>query len=132
MSEKYIYTSYDNLELEYYLKILREKYRLNRKLLLVQVPQFQFESFNKDIARNKCYYAFPPTGLQCIAKSLENRNLEIQILDLNYELLKRTIFDPNFDYHSWISILEERLNRFNPSIIGTTCINVSKLFSNTN
>ena len=123
---------YSNDELEEYIQILHKKYKLNRKILLVQAPQFQFESFSYEIAKNRCYYIFPPTGLQCIAKSLENRNFEIEILDLNYELLRSVILDQKFDYHNWLSMLDDALNRFKPSVIGTTCINVSKLFTDTN
>ena len=132
MREQAPYAEYCNDELEEYIKILHKKYKLNRKILLIQVPQFQFESFSCEIARNRSYYAFPPTGLQCIAKSLENRNFELKILDLNYELLRMVKLGQKFDYRNWLSILDDTLDNFKPSIIGTTCINVSKLWSDTN
>ena len=77
----------DNRNLAEYVTRLRKKYTINDKVLLVQAPQLLFESFNTDIVKNRGCYAYPPTGLQCIAKALSNRNLEIDILDLNYVLL---------------------------------------------
>ena len=127
-----VQVQYENGELDSYVKSLKQKYWLNRKILLVQLPQFQLESFNRKIAEDKCYYVFPPTGLQWIAKSLESRNFEVRIIDLNYEMLKEVKTNPSFDYNKWLNILDEVILEFKPSIIGTTCINVSKLFTDTN
>ncbi|MDD5194286.1 MAG: radical SAM protein [Candidatus Omnitrophica bacterium] len=115
---------FDNTNLAQYADFLKKKYTLNRKLLLIQAPQFLFGSFNPQIAKNRGYYAYPPTGLQCIAKALKDRNLDIDILDLNYLLLKRVIEDGNFDYHNWLQILDEYLEKNSPSIVGVTSINI--------
>ncbi len=114
----------DNSNLVEYVTHLRKKYTLNNKLLLIQAPQLLFESFNTDIVKNRGCYAYPPTGLQCIAKALSSRNLEIDILDLNYILLKRVIHDDTFNYHNWLEILDEYLEKTTPSIVGVTAINV--------
>ena len=132
VSKEQITINHDNNELEEYIESLKNTYSLNRRILLVQLPQLQLESFSPDIARTKSYYAFPPAGLQWVAKSLEGRNFDVDILDLNYCLLKNTIFSKDFDYNNWISILNQKIGEFKPSIIGTTCINVSKLFNSTN
>lgn len=116
---------YDNSTLAEYTKTLREKYTLNNKVLLVQTPQFLPDAFNIDIARNRGYYAYPPTGLQCIARALSGRDLEIDILDLNYLLLKRAVDGDSFHYLDWINIFERYLeDKERPSIIGVTCISV--------
>lgn len=115
-------TIFDNSTLIQYLSTLKEEYKLNKKILLIQTPQFLFESFNSEIVKNKGYYAFPPTGLQNIAKVLAGKNLEIDYLDLNYELLKKVICDSLFDYHSWLEILDERLKKNDYSIIGITSL----------
>lgn len=114
----------DNSKLAKYAAILRKKYSLYNKVLLIQPPQFIFDSFNLKVAKQKGCYAYPPTGLQCIAKALSNRNLEINILDLNYQLLKHIINDASYNYLNWLGILDEYLKTYNPSIIGTTCISV--------
>ena len=103
---------------------LRSKFILNNRVLLVQAPQFLFNAFNVEVAKRRGYYAYPPTGLQSLAKVLEGRGLEVDILDLNFEVLKRVNQDPSFDFHDWLGILEEWLKAKKPSIVGVTTINV--------
>ena len=117
-------SGFTNARLEAYARDLRTKYSPEGKVLLVQTPQFLFDSFNVDIAKRRGYYAYPPTGLQWLAKSLAGRGLNIDILDLNLELLKRVNSDPDFDYHNWLDILEEWLEAKKPSIVGVTSINI--------
>lgn len=112
---------YDNLKLNEYIKNLKNHCEINKKVLLIQAPQFLFDSFNIDVAKNRGYYAFPPTGLQTIAKSLSNLDLEVNLLDLNYELLNRVI-NNDLDISQWLTILDEYLAKFNPSIVGITCL----------
>ena len=116
--------SFDNSKFVAYLDILRNRHKLNNKVLLVQAPQFMPDSFDITVARNRGYYAYPPTGLQCIAKALSGRGLEVDILDLNYEFLKRAINDNSFDHRDWLNILGEYLEKDNHSIIGVTCISI--------
>jgi len=108
-----------------YLAILKDNYTLNENVLLIQGPQFLFDAFNPEIIRMKGYYAYPPTGLQWLAESLSGRNLNIEILDLNYQLLKRIIEDDNFDHANWLDILGEYVERIDPSIVGVTAVNVN-------
>lgn len=121
-SDDYILENNDFLE---YLSILRDKYTLNENVLLVQGPQFLFDAFNPEIIKMKGYYAYPPTGLQWLAESLSGRNLNIEILDLNYQLLKRIIEDDDFEHKNWLDILGEYVERINPSIVGVTAVNVN-------
>ena len=112
-----------------YLSILKDKYTINENVLLVQGPQFLFDAFNPEIIKMKGYYAYPPTGLQWLAKSLSGRNLKIEILDLNYQLLKRINEDDDFEHENWLDILGEYVERIDPSIVGVTAVNVnSKVF----
>lgn len=107
-----------------YCNFLKSKYRLNKKVLFVQIPQFIFKTFNYEIARKKGYYAFPPTGLQCLYEALKvkNRDLELRILDLNFMLLKRISEDETFDRRQWMRILKDYLESFSPFIIGVSCM----------
>ena len=113
---------YDNTRFESYVSILRNKYQLNNKVLLIQSPQFLFETLNLEIAKGRGCYAFPPAGLQCIAKALKGKNLDIEFLDMNYEVLKRLIREPSFRIETWLDILDNFINKCNPSIIGVTCL----------
>lgn len=62
--------------------------------------------------------------MQCLTKALSDRNLEIRILDLNYQFLKRIIYDDSFNYHNWLDILDDYLDEYRPSIVGVTAISV--------
>ena len=116
--------SINNTKLSEFAEILRERYHLNNRVLFVQSPQFLFESLNIKVIKNRGYYAYPPAGLQCLTKALSDRNLEIRILDLNYQFLKRVIYDDSFNYHNWLDILDDYLDEYRPSIVGVTAISV--------
>ena len=121
-----------NEKLAQYAESLRGKYLANNKVLLIQTLQLQLDAFNREIAKNKGLYAYPPNGLQCLAKALSGRNVEVKILDLNYEFLKRINEDDNFDPMNWLSIVDDWLEDFKPSIVGATNIGVSTdLFKST-
>ncbi len=113
-----------NESLAEYTESLRAKYISNNRVLLVQSPQFLFESLNIEVIKNRGYYAFPPTGLQYLARALNGRNLDIEILDLNYQFLKRVICDETFNHHAWLDILDNCLDDFKPYIVGVTAISV--------
>ena len=104
---------------------LRDQYINNRKILFIQTLQLQLSAFNRNVARNKGYYAYPPTGLQWLVKSLEETELEVSLLDLNYEFLKRIIRDDTFSSNDWLSLVDEWLDKIQPSVVGVSCIGVS-------
>ena len=112
-----------NKKLKDYCKELKQKITLNNKVLFINCPQFNLDTFEQDVAKNRCYYAYPPTGLQYLDSAISKRGLEIDILDLNYEFLKRVNSDNSFRPKDWLLILEEYLENHNPSIIG-----ISNLF----
>ena len=107
-----------NTKLAEFAAVLRRKYSLNNRVLFVQSLQFLFESLNIEVIKNRGYYAYPPTGLQHLIKALSGRNLEFKVLDLNYQFLKRVIYDNSFNYQRWLDILDDCLNEYKPSIIG--------------
>ena len=111
-----------NIELEEYVDFLKNNFSINKKLLLVQIPQWDFRYFNVSTARKRGYYAYPPTGLQYLASALEDRDLEVKILDLNYELLARVKTDDTFEPDKWLTILDEYLEKFPASFIGVSCL----------
>jgi len=114
----------NNKNLSDYISSLKNKHPINNKVLFVQPPQFVLNSFNYKVAKAKGCYAYPPTGLQCLSKALSGRNLEMEILDLNYQLLKRVIEDEPYNYRNWLEILSEHLDKNSPSIIVITCISI--------
>ena len=52
----------------------------------------------------------------------KHRGLEVRILDLNFQLLKRTHTDPAFDHKDWPQVLEEALDEFDPYVVGVSCL----------
>ena len=113
-----------NSKLKEYCEELKRNYQINNRVLLVKVPSFDLAVFELDVARKRSYYAYPPTGLQYLSSALSKRGLDIRILDLNYEILKRVNSGASFNILEWMQILEKHLGEFKPSIIG-----VSNLFN---
>ena len=104
---------------------MRTQHVRNQKILLIQTLQLQLSAFNREVAINKGYYAYPPTGLQWLVKSLETTDLEVSLLDLNYEFLNRIIKDATFSHSDWLNIVDEWLDKIQPSVVGVSCIGVS-------
>jgi radical SAM superfamily enzyme YgiQ (UPF0313 family) len=112
----------DNAVLDAYCERVRQEISINKRLLLIQIPQVILASFNRETALKRSYYAFPPTGLQYLYEAIKQRGLDVRILDLNYELLKRVFEDPGFDHNDWPRLLEEVLDEFDPGIVGVSCL----------
>jgi hypothetical protein len=107
-----------------YAELLRQRFHPHRKLLLLQAPQFLFDAINVHVIRNRGYYAYPPTGLQWLATSLSDRDIRVNLHDLNLQILQRLIADPGFDYHTWLEMLDDVLDRIQPSIVAVSCLTV--------
>lgn len=121
----------NDVKLKQYCTDLRQRFDIEKRVLLIQAPQFLFESVNIDVIKNRGCYAFPPTGLQWIASSLENRNVKTDIYDLNFHLLSKMINDRKLDDYSWTRVLDECIEKYKPSIIGVTCLSVYTNLFNT-
>jgi len=105
-----------------YCSDLRSRYTPNRNVLFIQLPQMNLKSFSREIAEKKGYYAFPPTGQQYLFESIKDFGMNVKILDLNLELLKQTRDNRTFDVKDWITILEDELARFDPSVVSVSCM----------
>jgi radical SAM superfamily enzyme YgiQ (UPF0313 family) len=119
-------TRFDNEQLARYAAEIRQFITLNERVLLVQLPQFQINSFNREIAKDRGLYAYPPKGLQCIKKSLRDRGLNIKIVDLNFQILEKSINDDDYDHRNWLDFLGAQLDEFEPTIVGVSTISVSE------
>lgn len=108
-------------EFKDYCNTLKEKVS-NKNVLLVKIPQLNFNIFEEKLAKNKGYQVYPPAGLQYLSQSLKGRGLNVNILDMNYEFLKRVNFDSSFKPTQWKDILEESLDLYGPSFIGVSNI----------
>ncbi len=112
-----------------YLCQLKDRFPTNKRITLIHCPTFNFDSFNVEVARNRSYYAYPPTGLQCLKAALSDFDLEIDILDLNYKLLKKICETEDEDYLDLTPMLDEYFNANDVSIIGVSAgVIVSNVF----
>lgn len=109
-------------QLDNYIKILKQRYPVSNRLLFINPFQFDTRLFDLNIAKKRGYYAYPPTGLLFLTASIMHLGIEAQILDLNYEVLKKIIEGDKFSQKLWQTLLLKRLKKFKPSIIGVTCM----------
>jgi tRNA A37 methylthiotransferase MiaB len=113
---------FDNSSFHTLCDSLRQQYSISPKLLLVQTPQIDFNTFDPNIAKKKGYYNYPPTGLQYLYESLKEFDIEVRILNLNMEILRRCHESPQFDHMQWMDILSAELKSYQPSIVGVSCM----------
>lgn len=78
---------------DYRIVVDEIKNRFNKKIkkiLLINPPQFQTDYFDLDLFKNKRYFNYPPYGLGLLKAALseKNKDIEVEILELNHELLK--------------------------------------------
>lgn len=116
-----------------YLAELRQHYAPKRRLLLVQPPQFLFDAVNLEVVRRRGYYAYPPTGLQWLKSALApKKDIQTAICDLNLLLLQRLVADHAFHPENWLTLLDQQLEQFQPSVVCVTGLTVyADLFSST-
>lgn len=105
-----------------YCQTIKHHKGIGERLLLIQMPQIDVDVLNYDIAKVNGYYVFPPTGLQYVYEEIRHRDIEVQILDLNFEILKSFIDNPTFQASNWIEILKDKIDEFNPTIVGVSCL----------
>jgi radical SAM superfamily enzyme YgiQ (UPF0313 family) len=112
-----------------YLCQLKSQLPINRRMTLIHCPTFNFNSINTEVARNRSYYAYPPTGLQCLKAALSDFDIEVDILDLNYKLLKKICEAENGDYLDLTPMLDEYFSSNDVSIVGVSAgVIVSNVF----
>lgn len=111
-----------NKPLQEYCTTLRSKYQLNNRVLLVQIPQLVIKSFNRDVALKRGYHAFPPAGLQYLYEAIKHRSIDVRILDLNFQLLKRVCEEESFNHEDWLTIFEDYIRVNTPFIVGVSCL----------
>lgn len=102
--------------------VLKKRFPRIDRLLLVQLPQIRVDGFDRGIALRGGYFAFPPTGLQCLYEAVGSFVPEVRILDLNIQLLKRATADAEWSPEEWIEILRDCLDEWGPQMVGVSCM----------
>lgn len=103
---------------------LRREHIRSPAVLLIELPQFLYESFSPEAARRQGHYAFPPTGLLFVKQALSDRGLDIDVFDLNLAILEATRNDENFRLEDWPRLLDAALAKRDYSVVGMTGMSV--------
>jgi len=91
------------------------------KILLINPLQIPSKYFDESMAKNSRYFCYPPYGLGIVAKIAKSQGFDVEILDLNFKLISSP--EKQADVKKCIrSILESELNRYQPNLVGITCM----------
>ena len=97
-----------------------------KKILLIQPPDTNSVSFNYDAGKRIRLYNYPPYGLGLLATQIRKLGLEVDILNLNYEILKECVNSDNentFHFDKiWKNSLDKKLKSFDPCFVGVTAM----------
>lgn len=100
--------------------------RCVRKVLFVVPPEGDETMFDYATARRGRYWNHPAYGVGVIASHLRRDGIEVQILNLHHEVLKacrRNDSKEEFDFRRiWTNALSQGLERFEPDLVGLTCM----------
>ena len=95
-----------------------------KRILLIQPPDTNSSSFNFAAGKRTRLYNYPPYGLGILAAQIRKLNLEVDILNLNFEILKKCVSSINekeFKFNDvWKNELKKKLDNFNPCFVGIT------------
>ncbi len=113
-----------------YLDSLSQVFPFNNKLTLIHCPTFSFTSFSIEVAKNRAFYAYPPTGLQCLKAALSPLGLEVEILDLNFLMLDKARISQSCDLAEDLNaILTGYFDTHDISVVGVSAgVTVSNIF----
>ncbi len=96
------------------------------KILLINPPDANKETFDFDRANRKRNSDYPPYGLLIVAKHLQKNGYKVEILNLHHEISKKCVEtnDRNsFNFESfWKKTLWQKINEFKPDIVSITCL----------
>lgn len=94
-----------------------------KRLLLINLLQVPERWFDVEVARLCRYHLYPPTGLLYIAAAAQivKPDLEIRILDLNFEML-RLAQSESFGYDGWKELVARELDGRDSVHVGISCM----------
>ena len=93
------------------------------KVLLINPLQLPAEFFDSEMAKMKRYFCYPPYGIGILATLLKKNNLIVEILDLNYELLKLNLLDNSELEAQERRLIEAKLKEMGcVELIGISCM----------
>lgn len=94
-----------------------------RKILLIEPPNVPEEDFDPTVAINNRYPVYEPYGLGVISSSVELRGYNTDVIDFNFMLQDHFKKNPEtFKYTIWKEWLKQKIDEFQPDIVGLTCM----------
>jgi radical SAM superfamily enzyme YgiQ (UPF0313 family) len=95
------------------------------RVLLVVPPDADESLFRLDTAKRGRYTNYPPYGLLIVAERLREIGVKVSVSNLNNDILKhsRICASDEFDFKGiWQSKLDADIARFEPDLIGVSCM----------
>ena len=96
------------------------------RVLFVVPPEGDETMFDYATAKRGRYSNHPPYGVAVIASHLRQDGIEVNIVNLHHETLKRcgqSDCPEDFDFAgTWKTALSDALERFEPDLVGLTCM----------
>ena len=85
--------------------------------VLIQVPQVPLQFISSEVARNKGYFAYPPSCLLYLSATFRKLDIPCRMLDLNYETLKAAQNDGVDLDLAMQEAIDEALNAFDAPLV---------------
>lgn len=100
--------------------------RCVRSVMLINPPDADASMFRYTTAKRGRYTNYPPYGLAVIAQNLRRMGVDVNIVNLNHEILKKcneSNDETEFDFEKvWKAKLRDMMDSFCPDLIGITCM----------
>jgi len=94
------------------LDVFLAKFSFRKGAVLIQIPQLPSAWIEKEVARNRGYFAYPPLGLLYLSAILRQEGVKTHIVDLNFIALQEALKeDPDIDT-AWQQALNKALSVF--------------------
>lgn len=95
-----------------------------KKLLLINPPDADADVFDVSFANRRRYSNYPPYGLMILGTIAESLGVEVKILNLQHEILRRARAQVNhFNFSEELQkVIDSCFADFRPDLVGVTCM----------
>ena len=94
-----------------------------QNILLIRVPSINYETFNIEHQKKAGYMTYQPISITTLAATLREKipNLNIKLLDLEYETLK-IMFETGKKDNVMKNIVQKTIQEFKPDMVGLSVV----------
>ncbi len=88
------------------------------KILFINTPRLTLKQLNEYSERSKYYWeVYPPLGFMYLSSAIKNeiKNIEVKVLDLHLESIKKSQNNEKVD---WLEIIDAEVKEFQPDLVG--------------